>query len=352
MMKDSTSKSSFGEFQDFIEDGSLTMNNPPSDQQVDKNELEERRKEMLRDNRLEKYSGSNVKAKTHLQKEAFKEENKPWSYSRPTLKYFLDKSNENHAAQKNSFKLFQAMTLGDTSDASKIHSFYTTGGVKCMPKIFEILKKHSRQSWTICQTKNGDKKFIHKNLEDKYTTSLEFYNVKIVNDIMYNEKAQVVCLFKDYLIYDDLTEFLKRTYTYPEAIIRLSKIYEFYDSYSQVFPNYIRLSSRKFMYKNIERKQRVIEAQNESETESSFIEGDSSSHTNLKPSAINEKIFNSTFMNALKASKKNYERMNLEGVVDSFVRNSISHNEINSFLNESNYSIFSKNANKSTPPQK
>lgn len=66
MMKDSTSKSSFGEFQDFIEDGSLTMNNPPSDQQVDKHELEERRREMLKDNRLEKYSGSNVKPKTHL----------------------------------------------------------------------------------------------------------------------------------------------------------------------------------------------------------------------------------------------------------------------------------------------
>ena len=56
---------------------------------------------------------------------------------------------------------------------------------------------------------------------------------------MYNEKVRVVGLFKDYLIYDDLTEFLKRKYTYPEAIIRLSKIYEFYEAYSQVFPNYI-----------------------------------------------------------------------------------------------------------------
>ena len=52
MMKRSTSKSSFGDFQDFIEDGSLTMNDPPSDKVIDKNELEERRLEMLRDNTM------------------------------------------------------------------------------------------------------------------------------------------------------------------------------------------------------------------------------------------------------------------------------------------------------------
>jgi len=54
MIKESTSKSSFGDFQDFIEDGSLTMNNPPNDKNIDKNELEIRRLEMLRENTLEK----------------------------------------------------------------------------------------------------------------------------------------------------------------------------------------------------------------------------------------------------------------------------------------------------------
>lgn len=48
----------------------------------------------------------------------------------------------------------------------------------------------------------------------------------------------------------------------------------------------------------------------------------------------------------LKTKKKQYEKMNLEGIVDSFVRNSVSHNEISSFLNDSNYSIFSKTAQK------
>ena len=39
---------------------------------------------------------------------------------------------------------------------------------------------------------HGDLQFIYKNLEEKYTTSLEFYNVKLINDIMFNEKVMIV----------------------------------------------------------------------------------------------------------------------------------------------------------------
>ena len=174
---------------------------------------------------------------------------------------------------------------------------------------------------------------------------------------MYNEKVRVVSLFKDYLIYDDLTEFLKRSYTYPEAIIRLSKIFEFYDAYSQVFPNYIRLPERKHMYKNIERKQRIIEAQNGSNEESSIIDDSDQNdifHTSKnKLGLVNQIIFNSQFMNSIvKIQKRQYDKMDLEGLVDSFVRHSISHQEVSSFLNESNYSIFSKTNTKNITPQK
>ena len=63
-----------------------------------------------------------------------------------------------------------------------------------------------------CQSENKIQDFINGNLQSKYTTSIEFFNVKVVNDIMYNEKVQIVSVFKDFLIYDDLTEFLKRSY--------------------------------------------------------------------------------------------------------------------------------------------
>jgi hypothetical protein len=85
-------------------------------------------------------------------------------------------------------------------------------------------------------------------------TSQDFYNVKVVNDIMFNEQFSLVAIFKDYLIIDDQSEFLKRFYAEEESLIRLPKIYEFYDQYSKVFPNYVLLPENKYMFKNIERK--------------------------------------------------------------------------------------------------
>lgn len=55
-------------------------------------------------------------------------------------------------------------------------------------------------------------KIMKDNLERKYLTSREYYNVKIINDIIYNENAHIVSVFKDYLIFDDVSEFLKRFY--------------------------------------------------------------------------------------------------------------------------------------------
>lgn len=103
---------------------------------------------------------------------------------------------------------------------------------------------------------------IHENLNSKYLTSRDFYNVKIINDIIYNECTHIVSIFKDYLIYDDISEFLKRFYRQDETKTRLPKIFEFYDKYSKVFPNYVILGESKYMFKNIERKQRAIDEKN------------------------------------------------------------------------------------------
>lgn len=94
------------------------------------------------------------------------------------------------------------------------------------------------------------------NLEKKYLTSRTYYNVKVINDIIYNEASNIVSMFKDYLIFDDVSEFLKRSYTHHEAVERMPRIIEFYEKYSKVFPNYVNLPENKFMFKNIERKQK------------------------------------------------------------------------------------------------
>ena len=54
---------------------------------------------------------------------------------------------------------------------------------------------------------------IMGNLGRKYgNCHIEFENLKVVNDLIYNEQTHMVSIFKDYLILDDINEFLKRFY--------------------------------------------------------------------------------------------------------------------------------------------
>ena len=100
-----------------------------------------------------------------------------------------------------------------------------------------------------------------KKLRMTYLIGKDFYNSKVVNDIIFNEKSSIVAAFKDYLIFDDNSEFLKRLYKKSELRDRLHKIFAYYNDFSKIFPNYIILSEAKYIYKNIQRKQRMIDNQ-------------------------------------------------------------------------------------------
>ena len=52
-----------------------------------------------------------------------------------------------------------------------------------------------------------------------------YQEMKAVNDLVYNEPTHLVSVFKDFLILDDINEFLKRPYTHVEQRTRLPKLY-------------------------------------------------------------------------------------------------------------------------------
>ena len=53
---------------------------------------------------------------------------------------------------------------------------------------------------------------IKRKLKEKYFRSDNFYHSKITSDIMYNEPHHLVSVFKDYLIFDDFSEYIKKFY--------------------------------------------------------------------------------------------------------------------------------------------
>ena len=103
----------------------------------------------------------------------------------------------------------------------------------------------------------------HNLLYKKYSNKEFNYTYINTNYLIFNEKSRIVSIFKDYLIYDDSTEFLNNYYSKEEIKERLNKIFNFYSTYSKIFPNYIILSENLYLYRNIRRKQKMINAFNE-----------------------------------------------------------------------------------------
>jgi hypothetical protein len=110
-------------------------------------------------------------------------------------------------------------------------------------------------------------KKIRKTFNKKYSKMPNSYIINIIDNIIYNEKSHIVASFKDRLIIDDTGEFLKRFYKKKESDLRLPKFYEYYDLYSKIFPNYTAFNEGKYLYQNIQRKQRMIDLQEKMEME-------------------------------------------------------------------------------------
>ena len=115
--------------------------------------------------------------------------------------------------------------------------------------------------------KKALQKKIHELFHKKYSKMPLSYNKNITENIIYNEKSHIVATFKDHLIIDDIGEFLKRYYTKKEIDERLKKYYEYYDLYSKVFPNYTVFIEGKYLYQNIQKKQKMIDLQEKMELE-------------------------------------------------------------------------------------
>ena len=123
----------------------------------------------------------------------------------------------------------------------------------------------------------------------KYQSISHSYQMSHINNIVYNEVSNIVATFKDNLILTDNTEFLKRFYNPSETAPRLQNYFRHYAENSVVFPNYTAISEAKYFYKNIQRKQKLIDKKTDNANCASFSSVLDSKRRN---SIVNEDFFN------------------------------------------------------------
>ena len=116
----------------------------------------------------------------------------------------------------------------------------------------EINKKEYSDTLHICNNKSysivNDKtsvtkcsSIISKNLK-KHSTSPQKYNIFIINSIIFDQKSHLVSEFKNYLLWDETSEFLKRFYDLVESFDRLPNISRYYEDYTLFAPVYFGLN--------------------------------------------------------------------------------------------------------------
>ena len=176
---------------------------------------------------------------------------------------------------------------------------------------------------------------IFKKFNKKYNIMPKRYNSTIVDNIIFNEKSHIVSVFKDLLIKYDFNDFLKRFYTRKESSIRLPKYFEYYNLYSKIFPNYTSIPEGKYFYINIQKKQRMIDLQEDMEKEKSKEKKSKV----VKKDVKEEKVFNTSVMNSI-LNRTNKEEM--EMLFDIYFDNSLEEDikffkKINKLIEDINY---------------
>ena len=143
--------------------------------------------------------------------------------------------------------------------------------------------------------------YIQKLLSKKYFISKTSYQKTLIKNIIYDDKRRLVSVFKEQLIINDTSEYLKRYYKKKESFVRLNKYFKLYEEYSKLFPNYTPLIEAKYIYTNIHKKQKIIDLQQNNSKEK--IRKKFRKRNKIK----NDKIFSSDVYESI---EKNSENLN------------------------------------------
>ena len=167
-------------------------------------------------------------------------------------------------------------------------------------------------------------KKIMSSLYRKYNRKEFRYDYINTNNLIFQQSCRIVALFKDFLVLDDPTEFLRRFYRKEESIPRVKKISTFFETYSKLFPNYMILPESVYLYKNIRKKQKMIDAVNEikrEEEENRKQIGKNKKNSNYNSNNI---VFTQKIQNSINHYQPSVINKNFDNEDDDSVDNSIS----------------------------
>ena len=150
-----------------------------------------------------------------------------------------------------------------------------------------------------------------------------YYNIKSINDIVFEEQKKLVSVYRENILWNEETEFLKRFYLFQESIYRIPKISKYYQEYSFLIPNYSILQPSKPLRKYIIRKVKLLEELEEQENKSTLEEN--KNYENI----LDKSLLKSTIISNINSKNDYVETLN-----SNALHNDIYNYKNNSFIEE------------------
>lgn len=169
-------------------------------------------------------------------------------------------------------------------------------------------KNNSRKSnhCSFCSEKKL-RGLIYLQLYNKYEASTQnIYNVNMVNDIISSADTQLVVSFKESLLYDDSTEFLKAFCSRSNALAQVEAAARLHLNLRRTVPNFAALKEKQYILKNIARKEKLLKARKEQANNEERVPG--------------IKLFTKKFLEEITVHcSQSRVRNSLESLLDDFI---------------------------------
>ena len=148
------------------------------------------------------------------------------------------------------------------------------------PKISKKIKKIPL--YTYKDTLKNAYKKLNKNIR-KYNYFQKKYNVQKINEIIFDKRKRLVSVFKDYLLWNETSDFLKEYHKMSDSITLIPNMCEYYENYTLLFPEYGPLEDVvKFMRKNMKKKKALLEKYEDNNNKVESIPQNEGDNTSLK----------------------------------------------------------------------
>ena len=233
--------------------------------------------------------------------------------------------NSKYSFNENKTNNLLSDTPGLNKNKKKKYYLYKNGTkyiLKKKEKEKNIIMKEAK-SHNIKEEEDFPKK-IYVKFKNKYSKMSSRYNSFIAGKLMHNISSHVVAVFKEFLIYGDIYEFLTKYYNRRDSVYLLKQIVYYYITNNIIYPNYIILPEGNYIFKNIQHKQKIIDNEEENKKD----------NKKDKSKEKREKILNSKVMDSILNQTDTSEARNCFDLKNNDINENEDNNEINLLIQD------------------